>query len=142
MSMREIISGNIFPTIDVKHILKSQPITVKTTLLSFRATAAQIYNGVIYSDWEDAPGTITVLFPSMAEIDNYISNTNVGNSFTIELYVLQNARTSFNIILGENCTNIDGNDIIYTSILNNAPRYFKIIAVRQENSYIFYSPTY
>lgn len=142
MSIREIISGNNFPTIGGTQFLNSQPITVKNTLITFSATAEQIYNGVIYSDWENTPGAITINFPTMVEIDNYIGNTNVGNSFTVELYVLQNARSSFNIILGENCANIEGNNIINTSISDNAPRYFKIIAIRQENSYIFYSPTY
>lgn len=143
MSLRELIlQGGNFPTINPKEILNSQPITILTTLTPRIMTVQEIYNGVIYSTWNGSPGNTQLTFPTITDIDNYIGTSEDGNSFSIELYVQRDAKISYTIQLGANCFNIDGGTVINTTGISGAPRYFKIIAIRSANAYIFYSPAY
>jgi hypothetical protein len=143
MSLRELVlQGGNYPTIYPKECLNTQPITVLNDLSPRIMTAEQIFNGVIYSTWNGTPGNTQLTFPSITDIDNYIGSTQEGNSFTIELYVQRNAKISYTIQLGSDCYNIDGGTVINTTAVSDAPRYFKIIAIRQSGTYSFYSPSY
>lgn len=142
MSLREILQGsdpNNWAVIQAKQFNKTANVTRVSSANTFNATPSQIFGGLFYAPYSNSPGTCTINFPSISEMDSLFPSPPIGQVFDVTFISGRSQNFSFNIILGVGCVDPIGNIGFATSGAVGAANYYKIIFERQDTAYVFYS---